>query len=195
MATQSAIWGKHMSIRQHVTDSQNFKRSTFRVQSLRVKSPFRETDLNCVASVLSIVYLTGRIFLMMFIFVFGIVGGSKILSSNTSDPLASYEGIMLGESDVMLKTSHYQPAPISASDQSGVEYYVTEPDDSAIEKILVGSRNGTIQRVTFFLNRLQFGYLVLRWGQPDVVNVRPQRYIARWESGVGLRTSCHWQKR
>jgi hypothetical protein len=177
-----------MSIRQQVSNSTIFNRLTFRIKGPGIKKTFREadtqTDLSYPTGALSIVYQIVRVFLLMVILILGLVGGSTLLAPKASDPLASYGGVMPGQSVAILKTPDYEPAPIPAYDQSGAQYYMAELDGTVIDRITISSRDGTIEHVTFFLNRLQFGYLVLRWGRPDTINVRPQRYIARWQSGI-----------
>jgi hypothetical protein len=132
------------------------------------------------------IYWAMLLFALLLFVVVGLVLGSRILSPQPIYPLAPFEGIKPGYPESVL-TGYACRTKATAPNYGEMQTCEITPDDPLIQSIQVSTYDGMIQGVFFSLNDLPYGYLKLRWGNPEFVQVHKQFFVAKWQSGLYAR--------
>ena len=122
--------------------------------------------------------ITIFLFTITLLLTLGIVTISPLLTSQSPNPVATYEAIMPGQSDTLLEANNCRPMDVPRL--QNIHYCEIAPRGPVIQRIVVTSFNNKIQHMTFAFNYLPLGYLLLWWGEPDSVETSQELFIARW---------------
>jgi hypothetical protein len=125
------------------------------------------------------------LFVLLLCVVVGLVLRSRVLGAEPIYPLAAFDVIQPGQSATLLASYDCQPTPASNYGESQACEIL--PDDPLVQNIQININDGNIQSALFTLKGLPWGYLKLRWGHPELVQIRERFFVVRWQSGIYAR--------
>lgn len=126
------------------------------------------------------------LFVLLLLIVVGFVLRSRMIGTEPIYPLAAFEAIQPGQSATLLADYDCQPA--AASNYGESQSCEIFPDDPLlVQNIQISINDGDIQSALYTLSGLPWGYLKLRWGHPELVQIRERFFVVRWQSGIYAR--------
>jgi hypothetical protein len=127
----------------------------------------------------------GLIVTISFVVVLIVVGGVDVLHADDYvDPFAEYNALMPGQPATAIAGFACSKLYHHAYEYDPITYCQIRPKDGPIVLISVSSREDKIQRISFSMNGMEFGDLVMRWGRPNDIKLSKRYYFGIWKDGI-----------